>query len=170
MSSYTFNETQTFSITHAKHLASKVATDLKRFQRFYGQLSDIEISDFETEIIELLRKGYLGTVTYGFKKDGNWIEPALRYTAKDLAGLASEDDDPGKIRPNAQIGGASFYSFLTYSSTWDFLSQIEKDNFKKTLPFQRGGATEPGINGYLSNDKTYSSGGKALDRSTVKSY
>jgi hypothetical protein len=168
--SFTSTESQTFTATHAKHLASKVATDLKRMQRFYNYPSDSSIASYETEIIELLKKGYLGTVTYGFKKDDKWIEPALRYTAKDLSGMMLSDDDPGRVSPGANVEGASFYSYLTYSSAWDRLTSEERDTFKKDLPFQRGGADEPGINGYLSTDKTYSSGGKALERSIVKSY
>lgn len=167
--SYTSSESQTFTVTHARHIAAKVTTDLKRLQRFYNSPSDYMIGQYEAEIIEFLKKGYLGTVTYGFKKDGNWIEPALRYTAKDLDGMSGSDDDPGRIHPGASIEGASFHSYLTYSKKWDVLSQAEKDEFRKTLPFQRTGADEPGISGYLSSDKTYSSGGKALERSTVKS-
>jgi Bacterial HORMA domain family 1 len=168
--SYTQTETKTFTETHAKHIASKVATDLKRMQRFYGEPNDANISSYERELIEFLKKGYLGTVTYGYKKNDHWIEPALRYTAKELSGMNSTDDDPGKITANANIEGASFYSFLTYNSAWDNLSNDEKDAFKKTLPFQRGSASEPGVNGYMSNDKSYSAGGKSLDRSTLKKY
>jgi Bacterial HORMA domain family 1 len=168
--SYTQTETKTFTETHAKHIASKVATDLKRMQRFYGEPGDASISSYERELIELLKKGYLGTVTYGYKKNGDWIEPALRYTARELSGISSTDDDPGKITANANIEGASFYSFLTYSSAWDNLSQDEKDAFKKNLPFQRGYASEPGVNGYMSSDKSYSAGGKSVDRSTLKKY
>jgi len=170
MDSYTFSDSVTFTLTHAKHLGAKVATDLKRLQRFYQFPSDSSIASYEAEIIELLRKGYLGTVTYGFQKDGKWIEPALRYTARDLSGMSANDDDPGKIRPGADITGASFYSYLTYSSEWNKLSSAEQEAFNNTLPFQRGEAAEPGINGYLSNDRTYSSGSRALDRSIVKSY
>lgn len=168
--SYTQTETKSFTETHAKHIASKVATDLKRIQRFYGEPGDASINSYERELIELLKKGYLGTVTYGYKKNGNWIEPTLRYTARELSGMSSTDDDPGKIAVNANITGASFYSFLTYSSAWDNLSQDEKDSFKRTLPIQRGYASEPGINGYMSNDKSYSAGGKSVDRSTLKKY
>ncbi len=168
--SYTFNETQTFTATHAKHLAAKVATDLKRMQRFYGSPSDSSIEDYEIEIIELLKRGFLKTVTYGFKRNDNFIEPTLRYTAQDLSGLSVSDDDPGRIKPGANISGARFYSFLTLTSAWFNLSEEEKASFEKRLPFVRNGAAEPGINGYLSKDKTYSSGGKALNRSTVKTY
>lgn len=167
---YSFTQTQTFTATHAKHLASKVATDLKRMQRFYGYPSDYDISNYETELIEFLRKGYLDTVTYGFKRNGNWIEPTVRYTSRDLSGLVSSDDDPGKIRPGASVAGASFSSYLTHNSSFDYLSEDERNSFERTLPFIRGSAPAPGIAGYLSSDKTYSSGGRALDRSSVKNY
>lgn len=166
MSSYTL--TQTFTATHAKHLASKVATDLKRMQRFYGHPSDYQIAAFETEVVELLKKGYLESITYGFKRDSKWIEPTLRYTAKDLADSNSDDDDPGRIRPNANIDNASFGSYLIRSSAWHRLTEAERNSFEGTLPLQRSVAEEPGKTGYFSQDKTYSSGGKALDRSLLK--
>lgn len=169
-SSFTVTETTTFTVTHAKHMAAKVATDLKRLLRFYGKPCDQDIADYEIEIIALLKDGYLGTVTYGFKRDGDWVEPALRYTARDLAGSVANDDDPGRIPPNANIEGASFYCFLTYSAAWDDLSMDEKDAFKKLLPFYRTNASEPGVNGYLEEDRTYSSGGRALNRASVRSY
>src|SRR4029077_7384728 len=75
--SYTLSETQTFTVTHARHMAAKVATDLKRMQRLYGSPDDTRIANFEAEITEFLKEGYLGTVTYGYKRDGNWIEPTL---------------------------------------------------------------------------------------------
>ena len=168
--SYSFTESTTFTVTHARHMAAKVATDLKRMQRFYGKPSDEGIADYETEATEMLRAGYIDTVTYGFKKDGKWIEPTLRYTARDLAGASASDDDPGKIRPGADINGASFYSYMTYTAAWDRLSQNERDAFKASLPFSRGGAPEPGISGYLSNGRTHSSGGRALDRATISSF
>ena len=96
--SYTQSSTSTFTITHARHMAAKLAADLKRMQRFYGAPSDDRIAAYETEVVELLKAGYLDTVTYGFKRGDNWIEPTLRYTAKDLAGMSGIDDDPGKLR------------------------------------------------------------------------
>jgi len=168
--SYTLSETTSFTVTHARHMAAKVATDLKRMQRFYGKPSDADIASYEAEVVELLKGGYLGTVTYGFKRDGNWIEPTLRYTARDLAGASANDDDPGKIRANANVVGASFYSYLTYSDAWGRLTQAERDAFGKQLPFSRSGADEPGIIGYLTDDRTYSSGGRALNRASVRSF
>jgi hypothetical protein len=169
-SSFSISESTTFTATHAKHMAAKVATDLKRMQRLYGSPSDVKIAEFEAEVIEFLKGGYLGTVTYGYWRNDDWIEPTVRYTARDLAGASANDDDPGRVRPGADITGASFYSYLTYSAAWKELSDDEKESFKKKLPLQRNGAPEPGINGYLSNDRTYSSGGRALERASVRSY
>jgi hypothetical protein len=169
-SSYTITETTTFTLTHAKHIAAKVATDLKRLQRLYGSPTDAAIADYETEAIELLKAGYLGTLTVGFRRDGSWIEPTLHYTARDLFGAAADDDNPGRIKPGADIEGASFYSYLNYSPTWHGLTAAEREAFKQRLPFQREGAPEPGVDGYLAPDRTYSAGGRALDRASVRGW
>lgn len=168
--SYTLSGTESFTVTHARHMAAKVAADLKRVQRFYAKPSDQSIADYEAEVTAFLKAGYLGTVTYGFKRNGNWIEPTLRYTARDLAGGAANDDDPGKVRPGANIDGASFYSYLTYSAAWDSATDAEKAAFRRLLPFTRGSASEPGVTGYLSDDRIYSSGGRALNRASVRSF
>jgi len=169
-SSYAITESTAFTITHARHMAAKVAADLKRMQRHYGKPSDSDIADYEAEVVALLKAGYLGTVSYGFRRNENWIEPTLRYTARDLAGGTADDDDPGKVRPWADISGASFHSYLTYSAAWDRLDSAQRDAFKKTLPFYRSGGSEPGITGYLEQDRTYSAGGQALGRASVRSY
>ncbi|MBL1320699.1 MAG: hypothetical protein COA63_006510 [Methylophaga sp.] len=169
MSSFTTSESSTFTITHAKYLASKVVTDLKRIQRFYDSPSDSWINSIEKEITLLLKKGYLGTVTYGFQRNREWIEPTLQYTANELIN-SSLDDDPGKIKPGKDVSGAHFTSYLTYSGKWDDLTDEEKGDFKSSLPFKRTGADEPSVSGYLENDLSYSSGGRSLSRNCVRSY
>ncbi|MBI5006081.1 MAG: hypothetical protein HZB95_03045 [Nitrosomonadales bacterium] len=168
--SFTTTETKTFTLTHARHLAAKVATDLKRIQRLYGALSDAQIEQYEGEATELLRQGYLESVTYGFRRNGNWIVPTLRYTAKELAN-SENDDDPGRVLPGANIAGASFYSYLTYTTAWLELSASERETIKQQLPIQRTGADEPQVEGgYFVDDKTYSSGGRSLGRASVRSF
>ena len=169
-SSFAVTESTSFTVTHARHMAAKVAADLKRIQRLYGEPSDDDIQSYETEIVELLKAGYLGEVTLGYKRAGQWIEPTLRYTAKNLAGGSAADEDPGKIRPSANIAGASFYNYLTYNAAWNNLTPQEKEAFKNRMPFKRTGAPEPGVAGYLVDDRTYSSGGRALSRSSVKGF
>ncbi len=170
MSSFTITDSATFTITHARHMGAKVAADLKRIQRLYGGISDEWIAEYEAELIEYIKAGYVDTVTYGFQINDQWIEPTLRYTARELNGYDVSDDDPGKVRPGADVTGARFSSYLTYSSKWSSASQSEKDSFKGRLPFSRGAASEPTIKGYLLNDKTYSAGGRSLARSSVRSF
>ncbi|MCE1240754.1 MAG: hypothetical protein LWW83_12620 [Azonexaceae bacterium] len=170
MSSFTITDSATFTITHARHMGAKVAADLKRIQRLYGGISDERIAEYEVELIEYIKAGYVDTVTYGFQINDQWIEPTLRYTARELNGYDVSDDDPGKVRPGADVTGARFSSYLTYSSKWSSASQSEKDSFKGRLPFSRSAASEPTIKGYLLNDKTYSAGGRSLARSSVRSF
>ncbi|NTW53455.1 MAG: hypothetical protein HGB15_01550 [Chlorobaculum sp.] len=164
-SSYTFNAT--FTVTHAKYLASKVAADLKRIQRFYGQPNDKQISDYEAELTELLKEGYLDSITYGFKRAGVWIKPAVKYSSIELSN-GNTDDDPGKIFVGADIRNAAFGSFLCTNSKWDNLSQAVKNSFRTRLPIQRYEGANPQSAGYFSNDLTYGSGGKAINRSSLK--
>ncbi len=129
MSSFTVSDSTTFTFTHARHMAAKVSADLKRIQRFYGCPSDASIADYETEIVELLKAGYMGTLTVGFLRDDKWIEPTLRYTARELAGMAANDDDPGRIRPGLDTSGATFYNYLTRSAAWHALTPAEQEAF-----------------------------------------
>lgn len=165
--SYTQSHTTTFTVTHARHLAVKVATDLKRMQRFYGAPSDQDIGDYETEATELLKAGYLGTVWYGFRRGGCWITPTLRYTAQDLLAGTTVDDDPGRVFPGADVRGASFYSYLTYSADWTRAPTRDREALQRRLPFRRVSAPEPGLNGHFVPDRSYSSGGRTLNRSSV---
>jgi len=170
--SFTISETSAFTVTHARHMAAKVATDLKRLQRLYGGLkpSDSRIADYEAEVTAFLKGGYLKAVSYGYQRNGDWIEPSLHYSARDLANIAANDDDPGGIRPGANIEGAVFKSYMTYTDAWNELPEAEREAFCSTLPFTRTNAPEPKVNGYLTNDRVYSSGGRALDRRSVKSF
>lgn len=170
MSSYSYTESMTFTVTHARHMAAKIATDLKRMQRLYGQPYDWQITQFEEEAVAMMKAGYLADVTYGFKRNGQWIEPTLKYAARDLAGASAGDDDPGRVLPGKDISGATFGSFMNYSLAYFLLSDSEKTKFEGDLPVQRTTGSEPTINGYLASDRTYSAGGRALDRSSVRSY
>ena len=167
--SYTATQTETFTITHAKHMGAKVAADLMRVQRLYGSPSTADILAYEQEVVLLLKVGFLGSVTYGYMRNEKWIEPTLNYSAAELSGTGA-DDSPGRIRPGADVSGATFYSFLTYSSAYSYATQSEKDAVDKELPFSRTGASTPGVNGYFVNDQSYSSGGRVLNRSTVRSF
>lgn len=168
--STTYTQPITYTIVHARHMAAKVKTDLKRIQRLYDQPTDWLIDAYETEAIALLNAGYLKVVTYGFQRAGEWIEPSVTYTAQELAGSTGRDDDPGKIRPSANVTGAHFSSFLEYTSAWFSLQEHQQENFMKQLPFRRSYGDDPAVNGYRVADLTYSAGGRSLNRSYVRSF
>lgn len=168
MSSYSYSETETFTVTHARYIASKVATDLKRFQRFYKSPSDTGIDNYEAELVGLLQHEAVDNVVYGFKRNGLWTPASVRYRALP-GGSFVADDDPGKIRPGIDVAGSSFTSFLSYSSTWFALSPSERDKIKQALPFQRSSGTAPGLEtGYWADELNYLAGGRGLSRTTVR--
>ena len=170
MNSYTTTDTisDTFTITHARHIASKVATDLLRFQRFYGAPSNKRIDMFEAELVVLLKYDAVDTMIYGFKRNGLWTMASARYVALP-GGSIRTDDDPGKIRPGFDVRNASFSSFLTYSSRWWNLSETARAQIKRELPFQRGFGSSSGLEtGHWAQDRNYSAGGRGLGRSTVR--
>ena len=168
--SYTTNESATFSIIHARRIASRVATDLLRFQSFYGFPSDKSIDDYEEELAVLLNYDVLAWVEYGFQRDGKWTEATVRYTALPGGTLAA-NDDPGKIRPNLDIAGAHFTSFLDYNANWSNKSQAERAAIAAQRPFTRGTGSEPPLeNGYWVNDLNYTAGGRGLGRATARRF
>ncbi len=168
-SSFTITESQTFTVTHARHMAAKVAADLKRMQRFYGSPSDERIAKFEEEVTALLKDGYLGVVWYGFKRNGEWIEPTLRYTASVL-NAEGPDDDPGRVKPGRDVENAVFASFLEYSAAWDSLTEAQRQFYETGLPLQRADGSASRVNGYFEDDRTYSSGGRSLARASVRGH
>jgi hypothetical protein len=165
---YTYNTTETFTLTHARYIAAKVAADLSRFRRFYNAPNEQQIKDYEAEITEFLNEDYLDNVTYGFKRNdtGRWVE-ALRYHAIPGGALIG-DDDPGKIKPRIDISNTHFSSYLITNNRWRALTQRQKEEFEARLPFSRVGAAEPGLEvGTWSHGHTYSAGGRGIGRSTI---
>jgi hypothetical protein len=166
--SYTANETETFTFLHARYIASKVATDLLRFRRFYGKPSDTWIGWYEKELAVLLNNDVVSSVVYGFQRSGKWTEASVRYTALP-GGTLLADDDPGKIKPNMDILGADFTSFLSYNGNWFKLTPSEQSAIEADCPFQRLSGTAPPLEtGYWAEDLNYAAGGRGLGRATVK--
>ena len=165
---FSFSESNTFTVVHARHIASKVATDLKRFQRFYGSPSDGWIDLYEGELIALLTQDVLSDVVYGFKRNGMWTQAAVRYVAAN-GGVLAADDDPGKIRPGFDITGANFTSFLVYNDKWNRLTESARQGIQATYEMRRTTGDTPGLeNGHWADDLNYFAGGRGLGRSVVR--
>ncbi|WP_321831171.1 hypothetical protein [Thalassovita sp.] len=169
-SSYTVSTTSSFTITHAKKIASKLAADLMRMHRLYGYPARTAIPEYEDEIARLLQAGYLESVKYGFQRDGKWIEPTLEYKSSDVFGLNFDDDDPGRVPRNKDVSNAKFHSFLNYNSNWWKLGTDERSSFEGGLPFQRTSGEDVGYSGYFDSDKSYTAGGRSLSRSTLRNF
>jgi len=165
---FTRSGIETFTVLHARYLASKVATDLQRFQRFYGSPSDLHINSYEAELVHLLSEDVVETVVYGFKRQERWTEAAVRYRAVP-GGVLVTNDDPGKIRPGIDITGAHFASFLEYNAKWWAHSTTKRESIRAQLPFVRGSGDVPSLErGYWTDDLTYTAGGRSLGRSSVR--
>jgi hypothetical protein len=167
-SSYTYSDTESFTIAHAKKLASKVATDLKRFQRFYSEPSDLWIGRYERELVELLKRDAVSEIIYGFNRQGRWTQAAVRYKALS-GGKLHVDDDPGRVRPNLDIAGAFFSSFRVANSNYTNLSDRQRQEIEEAAGFSRvNGSSPPLESGYWAEDLTYAAGGRGLGRASVR--
>ena len=164
---FTQSGSQTFTIVNARELGSKVAADLRLMQRFYGKPSDAQISDYLEELVQLLVRGYLKSVDYGFKKDGKWVV-ALNYTVYGNNIIAT-NDNAGRVPIGANVTGATFGSYLEKSAAFHALQLAERDALEDSLPFKRstGDAPTDG-NGIWVTDRAYSSNGTAIQRRTFK--
>lgn len=163
--SYTTTQSTTFTVTHARHIAIKVGTDLKRMQRFYGMPSDQHIEDYEKEVVALLKGSYLDRIEYGFRTGGGQWRVALRYRAR-YGGVLIADDDPGRIPLGVDTSGCKFHSFLVSTSRWDALSkEVQEYVYREAgVSFRRTAGSEP-VGNWIA-DKTYSTGGRGVERSS----
>ena len=165
--SMTSTRTSTFTIANARYVTSKIKADLKLLKMAYGAPTDANIEAFGEEAALLLKDGYLGTVTYGYRRNGSWVV-ALQYTAQPNGTLAA-DERAGGIPRGVDISGAQFYSYLTYSTKWYSLSISERDRIESLLPISRTEAPEPGTSGgYWSADRGYSYNGTGVARGAFR--
>ncbi len=160
--SYSYTRSDTFTITHARHIASRIASDLRLLYRYYDAPPLDMIEKYLEEVAQLLAKGYLQTLEVGFKR-GEARVISLRYEAQADGTLG--DDRSGGVRPSVDVTGTSSFNYLTYSSKWWALPESERTAFKATLPIQRTFGTEPQDGaGHWVSDRSYSAGGVGVQR------
>lgn len=165
----TYTTSETFTLTHAKYLASKVASDLLQMQAFYGSPSNERINQYIDELATLLVHGYLESVDYGFRKDNNWVIQTS-YSVKN-GSISTTDDRSGSIYPGADVSGATWGSYLRKSSNYYHQAQSEKDRIEALMPFSRDNQDEPGYQpGRFVSDKYYYNGGVGLERKVFQPY
>lgn len=160
----TLTETRTFTISHARYVASKIAADLDLLRAYHGRPSEQHVTDLAEEAALVLAARYLKSVEYGFRRNGVTIL-ALKFVARSDGSLTS-DDRPGRVHAEADLEGSTWYSFLDYSAAFLNLPQADRDRFEATLPIQRTGGPAPqaGSDGYWEQTRTYSSNGEGVLR------
>jgi hypothetical protein len=167
--SYTRTDTETFNLTHAKHLASKVAADLDRCKSRYGGMTSEAVYSYERELVTLLHGGYVMRYEFGFRRDGK-VVVCWRYDVAANGDLIT-DENAGKLVAGVDVSGATYYNHLWLNPSWDALDAAERAEVAAALPFTRASGPSPDYgSGYWTTDKSYSSGGVGINRKTFNPF
>jgi len=155
--------TSTFTRTNARYLASKIAADLRQLRSFYGEPSEQKIEDLTEELVEMLAGGFVATYEAGFRRDEKRVV-SERYTVIS-AGLAT-DERAGGIYARADVSGAAWFTFMTYSNAWWNLTGEARKAVENSIPIDRTPGREPTDgDGYWESGRSYESGGTSTSRS-----
>jgi hypothetical protein len=167
--SYSYTYSETFTITHARELASRVAADLHLCTAFYNGPNEAKVRDYAEELAQLLRGGYVSKYEFGFEKNGARV--VCWHYLVDERGAITSNDEPGRVISRVDVAGCSFYNYLWYSSAWSSLSSTERQRIREGLPISRGTGDPPcdGL-GYWESDRNYHAGGRSLSRKTFRPY
>lgn len=162
--------TESFTLTHAKYLASKVTSDMWRCRQLYALPSEAQINDYGTELALMLRDGFVSEYEFGFLRDDQRLL-CWRYCVTSGGDLSASDQRPGGLTAGVNVAGASFYNRMTWSAAWSQLTQEQRDLVLNNLPFRR--VTKEGPNdghGYWQEDRVYSSQGISMSRRTFRPF
>ena len=166
--SFTTTNTNAFTRTIARYLASKVVADLYRMQSYYGQPSLERIEDYLEELTEMLAGDYVRSVEYGFKQ-GNDRVVSLYYEVRSDGTLT--DNRAGGVYARADTTGAAWFSYLAHSNKWLWLAEDERNRIERRLPFRRSTGSSPQDGyGYWVSDRSYSRDGFATQRRVVRPF
>jgi hypothetical protein len=165
--SYSYTKTESFTITHARHLSSKVAADMYLCAQYYGKPTEDSIRCYAEELAQYLNEGYVEEYEFGYKRDGKRVV-SWKYKV-DANGVLTTDDRSGKVVPYVDVSGATFFNYLTQNSRFFALTQDQRDKFKEGLLVERTSGDPPSDGrGYWTSDRNYYSGGQGLGRQTFQ--
>jgi Bacterial HORMA domain family 1 len=157
--------TQTFTRTHAKHLASKVISDLYQCHCYYGQPSETSILEYQEELVVMLLHGFVSAYEFGFEQNDRRVV-CWQYRVSSSGDLVGgSDDSSGGIYARAEVSGACYFNFMTYSEAWSDLTSAEQSAVLAQHDVHRTTGELPldGY-GYWETDRRYGSGGVVLER------
>lgn len=163
--SYSYSES--FTIAHARHLASKVVSDLYQCSLLYDRPGLERINAYQEELIVLLAGGYVEAYEFGFKKNGGRV--LSWYYTVGPAGDLQSDSRSGSLKRGVYVTDAEYFNFLTYSNSWSNLGPAEKATVEEKLPFQRPSGSAPADgNGYWEAEHGYTAGGVLVQRKAFR--
>lgn len=167
--SSSYSATESFTITHARHLASRVAGDLYQCHRFYGRPAEDEVQKYEQELVVMLVGKYVEAYEFGFKLNEKRVL-CWQYSVNSVGDLVGgKDDRSGGIYSRATIAGATYYNFMSYTQAWFNLSESDRNEVRALHSIERTTGTLPGDGtGYWVADRTYSRSGVAIERRTFR--
>ncbi len=167
---YTYTQTETFNVTHARKLAAKVIADMHQCNRFYGKgPSEARIADYEAELVAMLKGGYVESYEFGFKTATDKRIVSWKYTVTASGDL--EGGRSGGLYANADVANGSLFNFMTTNSKWAALSQADQDKVEDEHPVNRKEGEPPSDgSGYWTQDRTYSAGGVGVVRKEFRPY
>lgn len=165
--------TRTGSVTHtdAKHVKSKIHSDLRQLRVLYGGFTPEYEEETAEDLYQWIYRGHAAEIELAY------VDPAtherrlaLRYRiGRD--GSLSADEDPGGI-PFHKLAGAVFALEVTPTTEWTKKTPAEKQQFYDTLNPGWGSAKTAlkDGQGYWVEDRTYSSGVLSAPRSVFRPY
>ena len=81
------------------------------------------------------------------------------------------DNRAGSVYARADITGAAWFSFLSYSSQWQALTRDKQNQIEKNLPFRRTSGEAPlDGDGYWATDRSYAVNGIGARRRIFRPY
>jgi hypothetical protein len=159
--------TSTFTRSHARDIAQKIAADLRQMHHHYGQPSLDQVPKYIEEIVELLAEGYLYSFEDGWADSNGQRIVSVYYEVREDGTLS--DGRAGGVYAHADIRDATHFNYLKHSQKWNNLPQADRDAFEAKLPVKRVGMPEKTDgNGYWTTDRSYSSGGVGAQRRTYR--
>lgn len=163
-----YSTSESFTLTHAKYLASKVVSDLYQCSRLYGQPSKAAVSNYEGELVVMLSAGYVEDYEFGFKKSDERIV-SWRYSVSSGGDLVGGDDRSGGLYARASVVGATYFNFMSYSGAWFALTEAQRTAVKSKHSVNRTTGSLPSDGaGTWQIDRSYSSAGVAIERKTFR--
>ena len=148
----------------ARHVAAKMATDMKRMQRIMGigVPSDAVIDQTQRALVYLLDKRYFSQYICGFKRDGKWVF-ALKYEEPAVLLQREKGADPGGIMFSPdELGDKLYYSVSFTPSNAYYLAKASTH-----LPQATDSDNELEKGGWV-NDRIYRAGDIAVRRALIE--